>query len=76
MCYYKLDYYDIAQEVLGTYLSHYPDSIVAINLKACNVFKIYNGKAAETELKAVTEISRGNKFAQDLIKHNMARIVS
>lgn len=69
MCYYKLDFYDVAQEVLTTYLSHYPDSITAINLKACIVFKLYNGKAAETELKLVTD-SQCSKFAKDLTCHN------
>ena len=47
LCYYKLDYYDVSQEVLAVYLQHYPDSAIAINLKACNHFRLYNGKAAE-----------------------------
>jgi intraflagellar transport protein 56 len=25
LCYYKLDYYDVSQEVLAVYLAHYPD---------------------------------------------------
>ncbi|GFY39333.1 hypothetical protein TNIN_389531 [Trichonephila inaurata madagascariensis] len=29
------------------FLQHYPDSTTAINLKACNHFCLYNGKAAE-----------------------------
>jgi intraflagellar transport protein 56 len=32
---------------LAVYLQQYPDSAVAINLKACNHFRLYNGKAAE-----------------------------
>lgn len=51
LCYYKLDYYDVSQEVLATYLQKYPDSAIAINLKACNHFKLENGKAAESEIK-------------------------
>mgnify|MGYP001810460919 CR=1 FL=1 len=47
LCYYKLDYYDISQEVLGVYLQHYPDSAIGINLRACNHYRLYNGKAAE-----------------------------
>ena len=47
LCYYKLDYYDVSQEVLAVYLQQFPDSAVAINLKACNHFRLYNGKAAE-----------------------------
>lgn len=34
LCYYKLDYYDVSQEVLTVYLQHHPDSVTAINLKA------------------------------------------
>ena len=33
LCYYKLDYYDVSQEVLAVYLQHFPDSAIAINLK-------------------------------------------
>ncbi|KAK7112857.1 intraflagellar transport protein 56-like isoform X2 [Littorina saxatilis] len=72
LCYYKLDYYDVSQEVLAVYLQQYPDSAVALNLKACNHFRLYNGKAAEAELKALQEMSSQSfQFAQDLIKHNL-----
>ena len=47
LCYYKLDYYDVSQEVLAVYLQSIPDSTIALNLKACNHFRLYNGKAAE-----------------------------
>lgn len=56
LCYYKLDYYDVSQEVLAVYLQHYPDSPIAINLKACNHFRLYNGKAAEQELRTLQVI--------------------
>ncbi|KAI9188078.1 hypothetical protein H9P43_002469 [Blastocladiella emersonii ATCC 22665] len=55
LCYYKLDYYDVAQEVLGLYLARVPDSVTAGNLKACNHFRLYNGKAAELELKSLLD---------------------
>ncbi|ORX77761.1 tetratricopeptide repeat protein 26 [Anaeromyces robustus] len=71
LCYYKLDYYDVSQEVISIYLQHYPDSVTALNLKACNHFKLYNGKAAEAEMKILTEKTSSQfKFAEDLIKHN------
>ena len=38
LCYYKLDYYDVSQEVLAVYLQHYPDSAIAINLKVKKQF--------------------------------------
>ncbi|KAK3705828.1 hypothetical protein QZH41_011522 [Actinostola sp. cb2023] len=72
LCYYKLDYYDVSQEVLAVYLQHYPDSATAVNLKACNHFRLYNGKAAEAELKSLQEnASPSFSFAADLIKHNL-----
>lgn len=67
LCYYKLDYYDISLEVLDSYLGKFPDSIIAINLKSCNHFRLANGRAAEIELKNSNEI----QFGGDLIKHNL-----
>ncbi|XP_026725211.1 intraflagellar transport protein 56 isoform X2 [Trichoplusia ni] len=69
LCYYKLDYYDVSQEVLGVYLAQHPTSAVAGNLKACNLFRLYNGKAAENELKQIS--SEQHTFGQDLVKHNL-----
>jgi len=70
MCYYKLDYYDVSLELLAVYLQAHPDSAVALNLKACNHFRLYNGKAAAAELKTLLE--SGNSLqSNDLIQHNM-----
>lgn len=70
MCYYKLDYYDVSLEILASYLQSYPDSQVAVNLKACNHYRLYNGKSAEAELKVLTE--KGiNIQNNDLIRHNL-----
>ncbi|XP_055948552.1 intraflagellar transport protein 56-like isoform X1 [Argiope bruennichi] len=72
LCYYKLDYYDVSQEVLAVYLQHFPDSATAINLKACNHFRLYNGKAAEAELKSLQDMSTPSfTYAKDLIRHNL-----
>ncbi|XP_029045346.1 intraflagellar transport protein 56 [Osmia bicornis bicornis] len=71
LCYYKLDYYDAAQEVLQVYLQKYPDSAIAINLKACNHFRLYNGTAAQNEMKQLLEkMSNSFSFSHDLIRHN------
>ncbi|XP_076680325.1 tetratricopeptide repeat domain 26 isoform X1 [Andrena cerasifolii] len=71
LCYYKLDYYDVAQEVLQVYLQKYPDSAIAINLKACNHFRLYNGSAAENEMKQLVEkMSNSFSFSHDIIRHN------
>ncbi|KAK4473192.1 hypothetical protein MN116_004369 [Schistosoma mekongi] len=72
LCYYKMDYYDISQEVLGIYQQRYPDSATAVNLKACINFRSYNGKAAEAELESLQSVATSTfSYAQDLIKHNL-----
>jgi intraflagellar transport protein 56 len=73
LCYYKLDYYDISQEVLAVYLQNFADSAIGINLKACNHYRLYNGKAAEMELKNLLESASFSSFsfAKDLFKHNL-----
>ena len=57
LCYYKMDYYDVSLEILAVYLGLHPDSIVSVNLKACNHYQLYNGKAAEAELKSLVNAS-------------------
>ncbi|XP_022162049.1 intraflagellar transport protein 56 isoform X2 [Myzus persicae] len=72
LCYYKLDFYDVSQEILDVYIKKYPDSMILTNLKACNLYKLYDGKAAESELKnIIARRSSTFKFCEDLIKHNM-----
>ncbi|ELW68825.1 Tetratricopeptide repeat protein 26, partial [Tupaia chinensis] len=76
LCYYKLDYYDVSQEVLAVYLQQIPDSTIALNLKACNHFRLYNGKAAEAELKSLMDnASSSFEFAKELIRHNLEYIL-
>jgi len=73
LCYYKLDYYDVALEILQTYLANFPHSITAVNLRACTHYQLYNGKAAEAELKVLQQASNsGNIFQEhDLLQHNL-----
>jgi intraflagellar transport protein 56 len=47
LCYYKLDYYDVSLEILSVYLNQNPTSVIALNLKACNNYQLYNGKTSE-----------------------------
>lgn len=54
---------------MDLYLVKHPDSIVAINLKACNRFRLVNGRAAENELKNL--IRSKSIFGADLIMHNL-----
>jgi intraflagellar transport protein 56 len=70
MCYYKLDYYDVSLEILAVYLQSHPESPIGVNLKACNHFRLYNGKAAEAELKFLSD--KGiNIQSNELVRHNM-----
>ncbi|XP_066846303.1 intraflagellar transport protein 56 [Anser cygnoides] len=72
LCYYKLDYYDVSQEVLAVYLQQVPDSTIALNLKACNHFRLYNGKGCQAELKNLTDSASSSfEFGKELIKHNL-----
>ena len=72
LCYYKLDYYEVSLEILGVYLQNNPASAIAINLKACNNFRLYNGKAAEEELKVLQEATSSTyTYDNDLVRHNL-----
>ena len=74
LCYYKLDYYDVSLEVLSSYLAQHPDSVLAMNLRACNHYQLYNGKTAEEELRVILKVPHsGNLFEDnDLLKHNLS----
>jgi len=72
LCYYKMDYYDVSLEILSAYLAQNPQSIIAVNLKACNQYQVYNGKQAEAELSALQKSYTGNLFEDfDLLRHNL-----
>lgn len=71
LCYCKLDYYDVSLELLNVYLAAFADSAAALNLKACNHFRLYNGKAAEAELRPLTEQAGGQPPPNDLVRHNL-----
>ncbi|OQR90307.1 hypothetical protein ACHHYP_05634 [Achlya hypogyna] len=52
MCYYAMDFYDVSLEMLNQYLSLEPHSVVAQNLRACNLFHLADGFAAEQSLSS------------------------
>ena len=75
-CYYRLEYFDVSQEILLPYLQVYPTSFIAANLKACIHYRLYNGRAAEEELKPLTDIlaskSHGSRmFGEEIVRHNV-----
>ncbi|CAG9465919.1 unnamed protein product [Pedinophyceae sp. YPF-701] len=70
MCYSKLDYFDVSQDILGVYLSSNPDSVAAVNLRACNQLKLYDGPRAEAEYDVLRK--RGAKLEDNpLTRHNV-----
>ncbi|CCW59760.1 unnamed protein product [Phytomonas sp. EM1] len=72
MCYYKNDYYEVSLEILQNYLKSYPNSAIAINLKACNHYRLFNGKSAESELKTLIDLYHSMyNVESDIIKHNL-----
>ena len=72
LCYYKMDYYDVSMEILSSYLALHSTSVIAVNLKACNQFQLYNGKAAEQEYKVLQTNYQGDLYQDnDLLRHNL-----
>lgn len=69
-CYYKMDYYDVSLQILDIYLQNHPASPTCVNLKACNEFKLYNGKAAEATLKTLVDTGF-NVQQHPLLYHNL-----
>ncbi|KAF4699714.1 Intraflagellar transport protein 56 [Perkinsus olseni] len=74
LCYYKMDFYDVAAEMLQPYLAAHPTSVIANNLKACCHYQLYNGKAAEDVWKPLAEHSaqHGPRVYDhhDILRHN------
>ena len=72
LCYYKMDYYDVSLEILSAYLAQNPQSIIAVNLRACNQYQVYNGKQAEMELQSLQKFYEGDLYNDfDLLRHNL-----
>ncbi|CAI5442234.1 unnamed protein product [Caenorhabditis angaria] len=69
MCYYKMDYFDVAQDVLAVYLQAFPESPAAQNLAACIRYKSWSGKSA---LPGVENLMKTNLYpsAREIIRHN------
>lgn len=56
---------------MQTYLAEHPDSAIAVNLKACNHYRLYNAKAAETEIKSLKHLATSDlSFGKDIVLHN------
>lgn len=51
--------------MLDIYLTRHPDSIVAINLKACNRFRLFDGRAAESLIRNMVSDRHASASAVD-----------
>lgn len=73
LCYYKQEYFEISLDMMASYLSSYPNSIVATNLKACNYFQLLQVKNAEEEFKRLEKNYKGGDLYADydLLRHNL-----
>ncbi|KAK9829771.1 hypothetical protein WJX72_007804 [[Myrmecia] bisecta] len=69
LCYSKLDFHDISVEMLDNYLASFPDSALAVNIKAAVLFKWNNAEAAEATLKSL-EAHSSSYMDNDLVRHN------
>lgn len=71
LCYAKLDYFDVSSDVVAHYLAAFPTSPTAVNLLACNAFRLQDGAAAEAELRGLADATRGRHVEHELIRHNL-----
>ena len=75
MSYYKLEFFDIALDLVNHYLSIHNDSIIANNLKAAIEYSSSgNDKAAKEIILNLVKISKNDDIIQDndLLYHNLA----
>jgi intraflagellar transport protein 56 len=75
MCYYKLEFFDIALDLVNHYLSIHNDSIVANNLKAAIEYSSTgNDKLAKEIILNLQNYSKSSNIIDDndLLQHNLA----
>ncbi len=75
LCYYKLEFYEIALDLVNHYLSLHKDSVIANNLKAAIEYNSTgNCKAAQSYLIQLQNMTKSGRLIEDndLLRHNMA----
>ena len=68
MALFNMGRHEQSLEALSIYCQTQPNSVIAANLKACNIFHLYNGKAALDVLDALCDGKA--KDENDLFRHN------
>eukprot|EP00956_Cyclotella_meneghiniana_P038106 scaffold148878_cov24-Cyclotella_meneghiniana.AAC.1 len=69
ICYFKMDCFDLSLEALDTYSKAFPDSAIAANIKACNVFKLCD-EDGTSAMEVIDTHCDENDRSNDLIQHN------
>ena len=75
MCYYKNEYFDIALDLVNHYISIHPDSVIAVNLKACIEYSSNgNDKEAKKILFDLQEKTKKPDLIEDndILRHNLS----
>ena len=75
MCYYKNEYFDIALDLVNHYISIHPDSVIAVNLKACIEYSSNgNDKEAKKILFDLQEKTKQPDLIEDndILRHNLS----
>ena len=70
MCYARLDFWDVSNELIQAYTNQFPDSVLACNLRAYNALKKGSPKEAESELRQIDKMG-GEYAANAITRHNM-----
>jgi len=73
LCLYKLDHFRISLDFVSKYLSKFPDSASALNLRACNHFRVFDGPRADADLQLLADKlqSSAHAFGRELVEHNL-----
>ncbi|XP_024372333.1 intraflagellar transport protein 56 isoform X3 [Physcomitrium patens] len=71
LCYCNMDLYDVSLKVLDMYLQVHPESPLAVNIKACNNYKLCNGSIAEENLKSLQDTLKIAPIENYLVNHNI-----
>lgn len=72
MCQFKLEQYNESNEELDFYVNENSDSAVALNLKSCGYFRLFDAEIAESQLLQIKKFSTAAyDFIDALITHNL-----
>jgi intraflagellar transport protein 56 len=72
LCLYKLDHFRISLDFVSKYVAKFPDSASALNLRACNHFRVFDSARADADLQLLADKlqSSAHAFGRELVEHN------